>query len=342
MKERRESFMNEEKMMILKMLEEGKITSEEAARLLESLKGTSSKTKKAYSSTTKNNQTQRSNNVSSDWLKDLEPKIQNMANTMANTASSFMDKLAKTVSDSDFKNVILGGYQSEREVKLDLKVTPSECKKLILKAKNDSISLKGYNGDYVSLTIFYKSKEDPNLNIQLVQSDNNVFLRYDQEKVQSIRIEGFIPESVFYSLQLESYNGKVCLETCKAHEIKILTSNATVDIREVDSQKLSVETSNAAISTRVYANELVDFTYYNWSFETSNAPIKYYISSGTSIGYQIQAVTSLNKIQVNIPNLTYTQNEENYVEAHTLHYDLAPKKIDLKLTTSNSPIILQS
>ena len=328
--------MNEEKMMILKMLEEGKITSQEAARLLESLKDTPSKPKTTYSSSPSSTtyKSQGANHSSSDWVKDIEPKVQKAAQVVAKTASSLMDKLSKTLASSDFK--------TEKELSLDLKVVPQDHQELFLKGKNGSLFLKGYNGDKINLKVYYKTKGESGLGIRLVQMDGKIFLQYEEEYISSIRMEGFIPESYFHNIRLETSNGKIRLETCKTQKLSIVTSNAPVDIQEVDSQTVVAETSNAPISIQAQIDEFLDYTQYQWSLETSNAPIELKIPSEEKIGYRVRATTSLNGIQADIPYLTYTQNEGNYIDAHTLHYERAPKKVDFTLTTSNGPIVLKS
>ena len=332
-------IMSEEKMLILKMLEEGKISSEEAATLLSSLKDTPKPSKTTSSSSTRP-QSQQPPNQSLDWVRELEPKVQKAAQTVARTTSHIVDKIVKTLSETDFKNAGFGNQRGEKELNLALKVMPQDHLKLFLKGKNGSIALKGYNGDQINLKVFYRNKEETDHGIRLVQMDQKIFLQYEEDQMNFVRMEGFIPEAYFHTLHLETSNSNIRVDSCKANDIHILTSNAKVEVKEVDSAKVHIETSNAPIKTQLYANQFVAYSQYQWYLETSNAPIEMITPTG-DIGYRIKALTSLSGIQTYIPHLTYTQSEGNYIEAQTLHYERASKKVDLNLTTSNASIVLK-
>lgn len=96
--------MVEEKMKILKMLEEGKITADEAVNLLNSLDGKSKPNlDRGYESKNMQNNTQPKNKTESSFTmdlekkievlsRDLEPKIKKAAKTIMDTADSFAEK----------------------------------------------------------------------------------------------------------------------------------------------------------------------------------------------------------------------------------------------------------
>lgn len=394
--------MNEEKVMILKMLEQGKITSEEAAKLLEAVKEgrkAGVKEERKEPSFKQNTNDQRDSKWPQDmeekmerlgrsfdvWARDfgkkveilardLEPKLQKATQTIVEKTAVVADKVSKTLADPEFSSKFQAG-RNGKELSTEIKVFADAHNELYIHGKNGMVYVKGYNGDKITAKIIYVPKTD-NSNIQFIQSGCRYYVSYDESDFVSVSIEAFVPEAMFKRLQVETSNSpislegvtiqelqgftscgrvdvknvsasrikintsnaKVTLEKVEAHEVEVETSNSTIDTNMCDMQKVNLETSNATIQYRAY--DLSRYENYTWHLETSNASIKLYVPDTEYIGYELKANTSLNGIQVGLPRLNYTQNERNYIEAKSSHFDHASKKIHISMDTSNAPIMI--
>lgn len=373
--------MSEEKMRILRMLEEGKITANEATDLLNSLKDG----KDAYNS---NNQytdksVQKEKNAKSFsrdiekkievFSKDLEPKIQKATQTIIDKANYFADKISKSLSDSTSFS-----QPNEKERTLEIHVAKEDNAQLRLNGKNGIIYIKGYNGDKITTKIRYISKDD-NHNIELIKVGNIFYLNYDDSAFSKVEVEAFVPEYLFNKIYLETNNKRVFVDGLRGDEINIITNNAPIELKNISMGYLKIETSkskvllenitgrsiqaencngpievklcdvinvnlvssNADISIDSSIRELNESNRYEWNVETSNASIIVNTLKGFNVGYEFSALTSLNGIQMSIPNIDFIENEKNYIKGFTNNFSTALKKLKINLETSNAPIILK-
>lgn len=357
--------MSEEKMMILKMLEQGKITPNEASELLNAIKDRES----GKTSSTQSDFGKKVEILS----KDLEPKIRTAAKTLLDKTASFADKLSKSLSDSNTFSAFIGG----KEKTLELYAGGRPNAELRLNAKNGIIYIKGYNGDKITAKINYVPKDAAH-DIELVESGNTFYLNYDEAYFNRVAVEAFVPERLFPKLYLETYNekilvdgfkaeemniftskgsielrnltagkldletnnGKVILENITGKSMKAVTSNGTIELKQCDVEKIDLTTSEASIILDSGSKELRESDFYQWHAETSNAAIKINTLKDPRVGYDLKANTSLNGVQINIGNMNYKVNEKNYVKGLSNNYSIAHKKVCLDLETSNAPIII--
>ncbi|WP_058486431.1 SHOCT-like domain-containing protein [Defluviitalea phaphyphila] len=311
--------MNEEKMMILKMLEQGKITSTEAAKLLEALK-----------------ESKGTNSFSHDlskkvevFSKDLEPKIKKVTKTLLGKTADIADKISKSLNQS------LGN----QEKKIELKVSYNENIELRLKGKNGKIYIKGYNGDKITANIKYNCKSEKDI-LELIEVGSVVYLNYDEKYFDKIEIEAFIPEKVFKKIYIETTNNDIYVDGLESKEAYIYTYNGIIETKQCNIEKMELITSNSEIILDASKTELNSYNFYEWRAETSNGGIKVRTINSYNIGYDIEASTVLNGIQVNLSNIDYKENKKNYIKGISSNYSIASKKIKLNLQTTNAPIII--
>lgn len=357
--------MNEEKLMILKMLEQGKITSNEAAELLNAIKD-----KNSGKSVSRANEFSKKVETLS---RDLEPKLKKATKSLLDKTAYFADKLSKTISESNSFSSIMGG----EEKTLEIFVGKKDNAQLRLNAKNGLVYIKGYNGDKITAKINYITK-DQSQKVELVEAGSTFYLNYDEVYFNKVAIEAFVPETLFTKLYIETNNDKVIIDGFKAEEMNVYTSKGIIDIKNITVGKLDAETNNgkiilenligksvqtvtsnedieikqcnvskvklfstnAGISLDAKGSELREYDFYEWHLETSNGEIKVNTLKDPRVAYDIKASTSLNGVQINLPNMNYKENEKNYVKANSYNYSMAAKKINLDLETSNAPIIV--
>lgn len=357
--------MSEEKMMILKMLEQGKITPNEATELLNAVK---------------DREAGKTSSIQSDLgkkveilSKDLEPKLRMAAKTLLDKTASFADKLSKSLSDSNTFSFFIGGKEKTLELHAG-----SRCNtELRLNAKNGMIYIKGYNGDKITAKINYVPK-DSSHDVELVELGNAFYLNYDEIYFNKVAIEAFVPEKLFTKLYLETNNDKILVDGFKSETMNIYNSKGSIELKNITAEKLDVETNNAKIILKnitgksvkaetsngtieakqcdvekidlttseaeiildAESKELRESNFYQWNVETSNAAVKINTQKDPRVGYDLKANTSLNGVQINIGNMNYKVNEKNYVKGITNNYSIAHNKVSLNIETSNAPIII--
>ncbi|MGO1477863.1 hypothetical protein, partial [Senegalia sp. (in: firmicutes)] len=151
--------MNEEKMIILRMLKEGKINEDEASKLLDAIYN---KDKSEDNSKTNF----KSNNK--DWQKDFDNTINKLENGLNKFGEKFgekMDKIGKEINEdsdsfadkimSSFNsfidkdlNDILGRYEIKKET-LELEIDDIENLQLDIKGINGDININPWSKDYI-------------------------------------------------------------------------------------------------------------------------------------------------------------------------------------------------
>ena len=100
---------------------------------------------------------------------------------------------------------------------------------------------------------------------------------------------------------------------------------------------MSVDVLNGEID--VINDYLNLFDNYNWKLETQNNPINIEINTD-NINYNIDAKTSLGKVNILKTNLIYSEKTDYKVIAKTEHTNDLFKSLNLSLETTNSTIIL--
>lgn len=367
--------MVEEKMKILKMLEEGKITADEAVNLLNSLDGKITNKNKTHESRD-NQQQKKTESYSMDidkkieaLSKDLAPKIEKAAKTVIDKANSFADKISKSLSSSTSSS-------QKKVLNFEMYVVKGDNSQLRLKCKNGKIHIKGYNGDKITAKIEYNNNE--NSRIELLRVDNTYYLNYDEAYFTNVAIEAFVPEFLFSKIYLETTNSSVFVDGLTGDEIDIAVNNGPIELKNISAKNVKLETTNGNIHLEnitgrllhaessngfidiklsdvtnmnlITSNgeiiidssirELKESNTYEWKAETSNATIKVNTLKGFDIAYDIKALTSLNEIQINMANIDFIENEKSYIKAITNNYHTALKKVNINLETSNAPITL--
>ncbi len=389
--------MESDKLLILKMLEEKKITAEEAAKLLESVGGGKA-TKKVYNHDNNTNRPNSQEGQSIDdftsdmakkfdnLAKDLEPKIHSLTKVIAQKTADAADKLSKTLQnyqESEIKTPPprtapprpeTRTYGPGKEKTFEMVVSGNE-NQLNLSSLNGDVFIKGYNGDKITLKLFYKSRKNSD-DIEFVKLSNKYLLNYNEDDFETVSLDIFLPEKLFSNLIIDTNNGKisvstvVCeyliinnlngstalkdincqnmkidcnnnnlsLENIKGKIAKVENYNGSLNLTNLDVEKVKIDSFNCNINANIETYNL--FEEYVWEIEASNGKIGFNLPSRNNIGYYINARTSLNNVKVGIVGLSYLANSANFIEARSINYDSVSKRILLRMETSNAPIVI--
>lgn len=281
--------ISEEKLLILKMLEEKKITSDEAAKLLAALEQEpkQEKTESNYRRNQKANgfaeEAAKVRDRVNEWKKEFKTNynqadFDNMIDDFANKA----EKVGKNVATTTFGIVdkvidyvgsfvdtnsfnIFGNLQS---VQRDFEIIPAENATLEVYGVNGSVTIKKHLDPKVMVISRIKSSAPNGEGIVTFSDDPNaIAIRVNSTAINvSVSHEVFIPESKFKSIKIENSNGKIYIEDSLSEEIIATTKNAHIELMGVNSDRISVNTKNGRVQMNYILGKKIDIN-------TSNAVI---------------------------------------------------------------------
>lgn len=264
--------VSEERILILKMLEEGKITSEEAARLLEALDGSSRQTsgERDQSNRQQKQTVNFADEVSkvrdriNEWKKEFQKSHnQNDFDRMVEEFSSKAEKLGKSVAATTFNIVdkvidFMGSFVDTNAFNIFGSYTLVEKSFEAAAAEGMDIFIEGINGQI----LVKKHMEDKVLiksRVRSPQSNADEVLKFDAEDNRTISLklgktgnisvshEVFLPAFKFNKIKLETSNGKIFVEDSLSSEFESITKNSPIDLMGVNSNSIFVSTRNARV-----------------------------------------------------------------------------------------------
>ncbi|TYQ14684.1 UNVERIFIED_CONTAM: DUF4097 and DUF4098 domain-containing protein YvlB [Acetivibrio alkalicellulosi] len=324
--------LSEEKMYILKMLEEGKISSEQAARLIEALDPDKKSDEREYSGKQdkKVNFNEEVNKVKdrlNDWKKEFKKnysqkdfdkavedfgvKMEKVGKNLAHTTVGFADKVVDFVGsfiDTNAFNVF-GNYKAvTRTFEIEYVNDNTEIE---IEGLNGNILVKKHMEDKVIIRSIVKSPQD-NADEILTFSHNEDNAKISYNKIGNISVshEVFLPTIKVKSIKLVTKNGKIYVEDSLADTFEAITSNSNIDLMGVTCNKLNVSTKNGKIQ------------------------FGYIIGSDINIDAN-NSVIDIKHIKTENINVV-TRNGKVLVE--NIHHCDNSSTIDLKLKTANAGI----
>jgi len=260
---------NEERMLILKMLEEGKITSEEALRLLEALEGNSRESSEGSFSKQKQpnffdeisklrdrvnewrNEFKKSYNQKDfdKMVDEFSAKAEKLGKSVASTTFGIVDKVIDFVGSFVETNAfnIFGSY---KVVDKTFEADAVEGKDIIIEGVNGNILVKKHLENKIVIKTRTRSPQNnPDDFLIFDNSGGNVSLKLNKDKFSNISVshEVFLPAVRFNNIRFETINGKIYVEDSKSNVFECTTKNAPIDLMGVSSEKISLNTKNAKI-----------------------------------------------------------------------------------------------
>lgn len=325
--------MSSEKMMILKMLEEGKIDAAEAARLLSAVEGDAGsrkpQTQKYEKPSTPRKETYTGNNqrpsspppetsrglddFTNDlskkfetFARDMEPRIYKFTETVADATGKVADKISKSLASPTPPPVSPGkpaaakpGYANMVERIFEAVVT-SGYNELNFSGFNGDVLIQGYNGDKISARIYYRAKK-PGAPIEIMKLGNKYFLNYEEDDFEKVCIDAFVPGGMFNSISVATVGGQISVSALEPDYLSVSNLNGATALKDISSDNVKVDCSNGALKLE--------------NIKSVNGKIENFNGNVTSLGVDIQnlSLTALNgSIGMNI---AYFNSYSEYVWA---------------------------
>lgn len=328
--------MREEKIMILSMLKEGKITAEEALNLIEALED-------GNSTTTNKEKDQKEDTKEEKNYRFQFNNLEDIGSDISNALSSMFSGL-KDIGNS----IGLKGYETITS-NIDMDISNIENPILDLRAINGGITLRPWTSPNILIktTCQYKNglfdKEDKFYNFEI--ENNKIIFAPTYNSGVNIKLDVSIPNKKYDEIILNSTNGKIDIDDLNLNTLKCITSNAPIDIVDVNSIEIEVSTKNSKIDIKDSHSKKIDAITSNASITMQNIDCNYIdlLTANGKIFVKDSAAISLNSSTSN------SSIEVRDVKAESIHLSTSNGKItcedfdlkkikDLKLITSNGSI----
>lgn len=319
--------MKEERLMILSMLEEGKITSEEAIKLLEAIEESQAIGEEEENSNriVDVEKTKEKMKDFGNVLKEQGKKVEEFSVDLGNKVSGFF----RDMKDIERPKVFSGKYDVI-ETSLEKNISHIENPIIDIKSINGNISVKPWEKDHMSMDIncryknglfhegdeFYDFSEEDNRLVFLPKVSNNI----------ELNLNIYLPDKIYGGIQLNTSNGGIQIKSFNTNKLQCIATNGTIAIKDMISQETLLKTKNGRIDLdSINSNNLV--------LLNSNGRI----TLNHIVGGDISATTSNGIIDgedIDGENIMFnTSNGKIIIK------DIMPDRIkSIKLYTSNAPI----
>lgn len=242
--------MKDEKMMILSMLEEGKITSEEAIKLLEALEDVEMNNKERTKESHNNYHEEKS-------FKPLFDTLEEIGMDIGNALSGVFDGIKDMGSSFGFKS----NYET-MTTNLDMDLSGIENPSLDLKAINGKILMRPTDGDKLLIKVTCQYKEgqfNPNESYFDFYRDEDRIVFFPKHNSNiSIGLDVLLPDKSYGEILLNSSNGKIEIEDLNAALLKCITTNGAINIADVESSKIDLTTKNGRIECSDITSDMIN------------------------------------------------------------------------------------
>lgn len=248
--------MSDERKMILNMLEDGKITADEAERLL-----------KALNESTENEKTeQQAEDESSqlsefvDWESWDDRKQTYKQRSSGFKFSQYIENVIQKLKDVDI-DLNFGSYENVKHIFQD---DSDQFRDVKVKVKNGSVELTPWNNSFVQI--------DCDVKVYRVNNSDAARHRFLQEARFEIEHETlifecdardvkvmatiYVPEKAYESVECKLFNGSVSSQAIKANDLFVKTVNGSITISQLTAQKAEFETGNGTITVQGEVNRL--------------------------------------------------------------------------------------
>ena len=271
--------MTEEKIMILKMLKDGKISEDEALKLLDAVG--EKKNEKAYKPNNKRNEihiegddydvfdasdkfaSKISNFVNKVVNKSLETAEKRMKDGHVYTSFSFDD--GKKYKKKKFATLKLN---LDKNKKYDLKINNVNEKIEILPSSSDQIEVYG--------KIYYTDKKDIPENYEFINcfiGDKEILIEPNYTELTkkdfSVSLKVLVPAQEFDNVKASTSNDKIILDSIICDKLYLSTSNDKIRIEDSIVGKSELKTTNDSIKVK-------DSKFTDILMNTTNAEITLY------------------------------------------------------------------
>ncbi len=331
--------ISEEKMMILKMLQEGRINSEEAAKLLDALeskkeghKGFSipkppphnyydevAKVRERINEWRRELAKNYNQNDFDKMVDELSAKAEKIGKNVATAAFGIADKVADFVGSMIDTGAfrIFGNCVTEEQ---QFEAAASEDMNVELQATNGQITVKKHQEDKILIKAKIRTpQENAKTALQFSNENGTVAVKLAKPDTYNLSVsyDVLLPAVKFNQIALETKNGKIYVEDTISEEFVSVTKNAAIDLTGINSSRIAAETKNAKVTANYIIGRDVNIGTKNATVEIKNLK-----------AVKLAAVTANGKILID--------NVQNYDNENVAELTLRTSNADIKANINDS------
>jgi hypothetical protein len=338
---------DEERIRILKMLEEGKISANDALDLLNAI-----------------NEKQPQRPAWQDATEDLG---EGLRSTMRSVSDTVNDAL-RGVNGEEIGRAVERAIRSVRDGFRSFHDSVSKEFNLAgdwpeggplpveIEANNDALTVHAWSENRYEFRIEADLPTEGTEAVRFSANANGVKLVPDG--ATSLRIDAYIPAHGCKDLILKNHNDIIRVEgaeverldvrttndsievNAKAHDVSLTTTNDNIRGTITGLRNLTCNTTNDQIDLRVTPVE-TGF----WRLATSNDSIRLQVASPEGTGFDIRTRTTNDPIYISLPGMTYNESVDYgaiQFAGKTDGYESAPVKISVEASTTNDKISIEA
>ncbi|MDP3057914.1 MAG: DUF4097 family beta strand repeat-containing protein [bacterium] len=241
-----------------------------------------------------------------------------------------------------FSNLYSFGAGKEYLFVHEIKIGAS-APNLFMHGRNGRIEMKQWNMENAKLTVTVRLRSMQDdldeqemakeaYSLHSVGSDIKVETSNTNSRFMGVSYELFLPEKKFLLVDVSTSNGSITVEGISGEKISVRTSNGRVKLQECNFAITEAKTSNGAIVALLQPKS--DSTL---SLRTSNGRIEVEVQEGDEIGYSIEAGTSNGRISSELKGLK-VNTSRNTLSARSENCEGKKVMVNLNARTSNGSI----
>jgi hypothetical protein len=264
------------------------------------------------------------------------------------------------VSSSDYN----GSYRAEETRDFSGSVTAGSIL-LDINNFNGPIKVTTWARNEYSISVLVKAKGstvaeaernlnsyDPDLEESVLGGRLRLVYRHNvaptRTSLYSVQVEAILPEDAVIDLDLDSSNGGIHLGGIEGGTLELDTSNGGVVFDDVWARVIEASTSNSAVTGTVEAPDTTIRTSNGainlnlpctetgrYVLRTSNGFVGLEVSQSNDVGFDLALSTSNARIDLNLPDLEYSEDQRASKEARTRDFGSKAVKITIDASTSN-------
>lgn len=256
--------MSDEKKLILKMLKEGKITEDEAIKLLESMG---------------QNKKEKENPFSQIDVNIIE-RIAQAANIVSKKSQEFINNI-------DFDNLNIGF-----DFKTGTRSTTERiCTENLLGVENPDLSIENLNG-HITLYSWENEEIEARANINyddkavsgnynflsLYKEDNKIFVKPNYENSSARHFDMdmtiAIPQKLFNEISITSTNASIKIDDITCNKLDLNSTNAKISVKNIKATDSKINSTNAKIEIENVLGDSIEISTTNGKIQTKALGIR--------------------------------------------------------------------
>ena len=262
------------------------------------------------------------------------------------------------------------------EKNIEMPVETGGYNELSLSGLNGEVRVKGYNGDKITARLVYRAKKAGAAHIEMVKLGGKYFLKYEPDDFHLVTIDTFVPERAFSVVKVDGVNCQIDCSSLAASEMRFTNANGGTRLAGLSANNIAAESSGGSFSVSnisaasatienlngpmdtdeldianlklsnynsplsIIMSKFARHAEYMWSVETGNAKLSINLPTMPDLGYHIKAHAAMSEIRLGLTGLQFLINEPSLVEARSVHFDSAAKRIKMAVETSNAPLVI--